>query len=174
MLLLDEPTETDQQLSDPETPVDPPDEADGDDGAGGGPGPWVTVATFWNPTEAHVARIKLESEDIDCVIVDENLVATQWLWATALGGIKLQVPATKAVRAHELLETSAARAAIQPGREPLFDGQVRCPRCGSEDIYHSRFSRRASFISILLLGIPLPFVQHRTRCAACGFEWKQA
>jgi predicted RNA-binding Zn-ribbon protein involved in translation (DUF1610 family) len=131
----------------------------------------VTIATFWSPTEAHIARIRLESEDIDCVMVDENLVATQWLWASALGGIKLKVPSQDALLARELLERSSRKRRVMAS-EPIFDGQMRCPECGSEEIYDARFSRRASFLSILLVGLPLPFLQRRRRCAECGFEWK--
>ena len=75
----------------PEIPYDDDGGWDGDDDEND-PTRWVTVATFWQPTHAHIARLKLESEDIDCMIIDENLVATDWLYASAVGGIKLQVP----------------------------------------------------------------------------------
>src|SRR3954469_15766262 len=74
--------------------VDPPADdggGDGGDDGDGDPGKWVTVATFWQATQAHIARLRLESRDIDCVIVDENLIATDWLYANAAGGIKVQV-----------------------------------------------------------------------------------
>ncbi|HEV7297850.1 MAG TPA: hypothetical protein VGN72_00675 [Tepidisphaeraceae bacterium] len=51
-----------------------------------------------------MARIKLESEGIDCLLLDENLVATQWLYANAVGGIKVQVPAADSDRARQALE----------------------------------------------------------------------
>ena len=147
-----------------------PPEDSGDDGDGK-PVRWVTVATFWTSAETHIARLKLESEGIECMIVDENLVATDWLWANALGGIKLQVPEEDLQRARELLTTRAQHILVAADGEPLFDGQARCPRCGSDDIYTQRFSRRMAFISILLLGAPLPLLRRRQRCAACGFDW---
>src|SRR5215216_1239561 len=55
-------------------------------------GPWETVATFWDPPQAHVARLRLEHADLPCVLLDENLIATDWFFANAVGGIKLQVP----------------------------------------------------------------------------------
>lgn len=150
---------------------------DGDNGGGGDDyrdngGRWVTVATFWLAPEAHIARLRLESEGIDCVIVDENLVATDWLFANAVGGIKLQVPADQAVRARETLAPAAGRPAADAAGEPLYDGQARCPRCGSDDVFRTPLSRRAAFLCILFLGAPLPLLRPRTRCAACGFEWK--
>jgi len=152
----------------------PPDDVDEDefDGDRGPPIRWVTVATFWQPTQAHIARLKLEAEDIPCVLLDENLVATDWLYANAAGGIKLQVPQDQATRAADLLETTTSKSLARPDPETLFDGQAACPRCGSREIYRSRFSKRWTFLSILLLNLPLPIMASRMRCAACGFEWK--
>jgi hypothetical protein len=89
--------------------------ADGDDGGGGddhgdaGRFRWVTVATFWKPTDAHLARIHLENEGIDVVILDETLVATDWFMANAIGGIKLQVPEPDSIVARSLLTTRRGR-----------------------------------------------------------------
>jgi hypothetical protein len=104
MLLADpiSPESQHQQID-----FDPPDNTDDQDGNGGGdhndPSNWITIATFWQPTEAHIARLKLESEEIDCLLIDENLVATDWLYANAVGGIKLRVPEAEAGRAITIL-----------------------------------------------------------------------
>jgi hypothetical protein len=167
-------------VADPEPPqthwmddddVAPPDDFDdGGEGEDGEPIRWETVATFWKPTDAHIARLKLESEEIDCVIIDENLVATDWLWANAVGGIKLQVPAPDAWRARALLDRGAPTT--PPSDEPVYDGLERCPQCGSDAIVEQTFSRRIAFLTILLLGAPLPFLRTGHRCTGCGFEWK--
>lgn len=148
----------------------PPDDR-GAEGDGREPGPWVTVATYSQSSAAHIARLKLESEDIPCLMVDENMVAMNWLWANAVGGIKLQVQAQDAPRAGRVLTTPAASAMARSNPEPLYDGQQRCPRCGSEDIFRAGYSRRFAFLSILLLGAPLPFRRRGMACAACGLEW---
>ena len=168
-----DPDDLDPDLPDVDDSV-PPDEGDEDefDRDRGDPARWITVATFWQPTEAHISRLKLESEDIPCVLLDENLVATDWLYANAAGGIKLQVPQEDAERATNLLETTTSKSLARPDPEPLFDGQACCSRCGSSDIYRTRYSKRWSFLSILLLGLPLPIRLARMRCAACGLEWK--
>lgn len=179
MTVVDELPDQDERLA-RSPPVDPPDdeEGGGDDGdhngdEGGGDGPWVTVATFWQPPPAHIARARLEAEGIDCVILDENLIATDWLFANAVGGIKLQVRASHAARATQLLEGRAPGAGAYPeSDEPLYDGQARCPRCGSSDVYPVRLARRLVFLSVLLLGAPLPIFARRSRCASCGFEWR--
>ena len=156
-------------------PIDddsPPDVIDSDDDDHDGDNSrWLTVATFWEPTEAHIARLKLESEDIDCMILDENLVATYWFWASAVGGIKLQVRETDFPEAMRLLKND--RPAEQSA-EPIYDGQLKCPQCGSEDIYPQRFSRRFAALSMILLCIPIPLLHPHQKCAKCGFEWKPA
>src|SRR4051794_22723882 len=48
---------------------DHPDDGNGGDDDGDAVR-WITVATFWDSTRAHIARLKLESEDIDCVVFD--------------------------------------------------------------------------------------------------------
>jgi hypothetical protein len=154
--------------------IDPPPVDDAGDGGDGGDGQerWVTVMTFWQPAEAHIARLRLEAEDIPCVIVDENMVAANWLWASALGGIKLQVPLGDAAQARQLLAPHSSSPGHDGSGEPLFDGQRRCPRCGSVDISSRRFSRKLSFLSVLLLGFPVPFfANRRKRCGDCRFEW---
>jgi hypothetical protein len=92
--------------AEPPPPVEPPD----DDGSGdpGDGRAWVTVATFWQPMDAQLARIKLESEEIPCVLLDENLVATDWLYANAVGGIKLKVPPRELDRAQRALQRAPA------------------------------------------------------------------
>lgn len=78
-------------------------EPDDDFNGDGRPIRWVTIATFFNPTQAHLARLRLESEGIDCVILDEFMAAH--VFAVAVGGIKVQVPAER---------VEEARAALAP------------------------------------------------------------
>src|SRR5688572_8820799 len=129
----------------------PPQEANEDEGDEGEPVRWVTVGAFWNASEAHLARLRVESEGIDCVLLDEFLVATDWLYANAAGGIKLQVPQAHAVRAGELLTRPPERREDDAGQAPRAVTATAaassgvCPRCGSDDVYRSWFSRRVFF-----------------------------
>ena len=136
-------------------------------GGGGGDGDdtrWAVVATFSHPMEAHLARIRLESEDVDCFLEDEYMIATDWLYSNAIGGVKLLVPEPDLPRARALL-----RRPSQPVVVPI-DGST-CPSCGSPDIHPQRFARRWVFLSILLLGAPVPFLSRKYRCAACASEF---
>ena len=63
----------------------------------------VTVATFGNTTEAGVALGYLQSEGIECCLVDENMTQILPLDFT---GVKLQVHERDAEAARALLETA--------------------------------------------------------------------
>ena len=192
----DEPLDGEPDAGDdtpPEEPVDPDDGGGDGGGDGGEPVRWVTVGAFWNSSGAHLARLRVEAEGIDCVLLDELLVSTDWLYANAAGGIKLQVPHADAARAHELLTQSRPRhddgERVQAADEvdevdeadeaDEADGlaatsaaspQGVCPRCGGTDVYRAWFSRRL-FFGLLLFGLPLPLPIPARRCRDCRNEW---
>lgn len=64
----------------------------------------ITVATFENQADAHIAKGRLEAEGLSPVLGDSHLVQTDWLYSAALGGIKLQVPEMEAERARQLID----------------------------------------------------------------------
>lgn len=153
-------------------------DGDGHDGEDGGDHgrddtPWVTVATYWTPVDAQIARLRLEGGGIDVIILDENLIATDWLYANAVGGIKLQVPAPAAARACALLVRPGDTAVARNDGQPVSDGQTLCPQCGSPDIYPASLSRRLSVLALFVCSLLLPLaLGRRSRCAACGYEWR--
>jgi hypothetical protein len=63
----------------------------------------ITIATFQQPVEAAMAQSFLDSEGIPSTLLDETTIATGWMLAGAIGGIKLQVSAEHAERAEFLL-----------------------------------------------------------------------
>jgi DNA-directed RNA polymerase subunit M/transcription elongation factor TFIIS len=159
----------------------PPDDADEGDDDGDESDRWITVATFSLPQQAHIARLRLESEEIDCFLIDENLVATDWLLANAVGGIKVQVREQDADRARSILD---ARAVLPDSdddddaddddepAESESSGPMTCPKCGSPDVERTWFSRRLFFLAVLI-GLPLPLPMRICRCTRCHHEWKQ-
>jgi hypothetical protein len=76
---------------------------------------FVTIATFLNPTEAYLAKLRLEEEDIESYVLDENmgniLVGVLQL---STGGIRLQVKQTEAERATAILEQGDTPAPEEP------------------------------------------------------------
>lgn len=67
---------------------------------------FVTVAAFDETFRADVARAALEDAGIEVRITDRELVAMEWVLATAVGGIKVQVPEADAARARGLLDAA--------------------------------------------------------------------
>lgn len=133
---------------------------------------WIAVASFSQPVEAHLARTKLESEGIPCVVQDEHLVRVDWLLSNAVGGVKVMVPAWDAEAARDVLRPRPRLVRRAEAGEPA-DGEMICPRCRSYDVYYIRYSRRAAGLFILLFGFLLPWRDRRWSCTQCGYEWKE-
>ncbi|TVM33705.1 hypothetical protein DQK91_10795 [Oceanidesulfovibrio marinus] len=122
----------------------------------------VTVFASTQSWESRLAQAALEAAGIEAFIADENLAHANWLYAGAVGGVKVQVRAAEKERAEAALtEAGVTRTARR-----------RCPKCGSEDTRSSRLPAYVILGSWLLLGIPFLFHTPRYHCRQCGHEWK--
>jgi hypothetical protein len=81
------------------------------------------VATFTTPDEARLAVSRLESAGIGAVIPDDLTLSQNYVFAPALGGVRVQVP-------DEDLDDSRSLLGLQP----LAGGVLACPNCHSNDI----------------------------------------
>lgn len=63
----------------------------------------LTVATFRNYVHAQLAQTRLLASGIPAFLFDDNTIRINWLWATALGFVKLRVPTVEAMEALEIL-----------------------------------------------------------------------
>ena len=70
---------------------------------------FVTVATYDKVTDAHIALGRLAAEGIEAQLFDENMVQMDWLYAIALGGIKLRVTRGDEKAARQVLETDYSK-----------------------------------------------------------------
>jgi hypothetical protein len=123
-------------------------------------GKLVTIATFAQAWEAHLALGKLESAGIGVVLADENIVGIGGgLYSGLSGGIKLQVPAHEIERAMEVL----------PRR--VWVRQYRCPECGSVETRELDFTVGTKILFLCLLGVPYLFVRKRRFCLNCQMIW---
>lgn len=75
------------------------------------PEPLVTVAQCSLPPEAHAMRLHLEEAGIPVFLADEFTITMDWLLSNAIGGVKVQVPASFAEQALALLESFPASRA---------------------------------------------------------------
>jgi len=123
----------------------------------------ITVARYTHPTEAHIARMKLESEGVPVFMFSANLASANWLLSGALGGIRLQVPPSELARAREIL-----------GNMDEGAPSATCPACGSSKVRRARFWWKMAFLSVHFFSIPLPFSTGELKCDECGHEWDKA
>jgi hypothetical protein len=138
----------------------------------------VTVARFAytaDPvSEAELARIKLESEGIWCFLAGKNFAGVHWIASLADRGVKLQVRESDAERAKEILSRREKVEIDESeyGDSGAEEGEMRCPRCGSEDFKYEKFSRGVFYLGIAFLRFPVPFPRKKYRCNDCGEVWK--
>ncbi|WP_206052657.1 putative signal transducing protein [Neptunomonas marina] len=125
----------------------------------------TTIAHYDYPHEAHIARAKLESEGIPAVLADEQTITMQWLYAQALGGVKLQVPASAAETALALLAEDRSHAVDQ---EQGITSDDLCPACQSRHLSTHTKGKRVAFLVFLGLDFPLFPVSHYRQCDDCG------
>lgn len=130
----------------------------------------VVIAEFRDLPQAGLAQSTLEANGVQCFLENQYMVGVNWLYSTALGGIKLKVHARDAERANEILSS------FEPGYTEGLDEEkiapeATCPLCGSTKITTKNYTRKFAAIS-LLLSLPLFFFLKRNSCNECGHKWK--
>lgn len=149
----------------------------------------ITVASCSEPIEGHLLRTRLEDEGIRCFVADEHTVSANWFYSNAIGGMKLQVCEADLDEARDILisaleeresdDASVDWSEVNPDwtfdaeTETASEEQYSCPNCDSTEVFYEKFSKQWVFLSILLLGIPLPFLSREWSCRSCGETWKQ-
>ncbi len=113
------------------------------------------VATYPTTEAAYLAASRLESAGIDVEVRDEAIVSLNWMYALAIGGVRIAVAEEEAADARAIL--------CLPVLEP---GILRCPYCGSADVAVRTLSPAAGIL--LATGVPLPLSQQVADCRRCG------
>lgn len=125
---------------------------------------WVTIARYDLPYEAQIAHARLQAEGIQTFIADEYTIGMQWLYANALGGVKLQVRARDAAWAAEILANDySADVEEQEGIDDL-----KCPQCQGVHLVPEIIGKRRAFFVFLGLDFPLYPISRGLRCPDCG------
>lgn len=150
----------------------------------------VEVATFLYVHEAEMARALLEARGIEAFVQDGEMARANWMLATAIGGVKLEVAAADARRAVEILEADHSGEPVDWEERPETVGggpapptgeatgaarpeDETCPGCGSRDVTFRRFSKGAIILTILFLGVPILILRRRFTCNSCLRTWKE-
>lgn len=117
----------------------------------------ATVARFATPHEAHLARLRLESEGIEAFLADEHLNRIQPLLGPALGWVRLQVADEDLLAARRILTTDdpgAEAALARLGPEHLGQLSVRA-RAPAWRAMPAGFGRWLFWIVIALVTVSL-------------------
>ena len=129
------------------------------------------LRAFTHVLDAHVARSALDTAGIPTHLADDNIVAANWLFSNAVGGVKLQVPSDRWQEARDLLEGPVDTEPFVPDSTAATDEDASpgvCTRCGSNRFEPITLGRRWAALSWLLLGVPLVPVHRVVRCRQCG------
>ncbi len=94
----------------------------------------VTVAQYPFRTAAEAARLRLEAEGIPAFLADAEIVDMNWLLGTALGWIRLQVPAADAERAARILQTVEKRRLMRRWRASMFSEKGNTTMADENDV----------------------------------------
>jgi len=119
---------------------------------------FVILQSFDNYMEAHLLMAKLQSENIECWLQDENTLTINPLWTNALGGIKLFVTKQDIGRAYEIFRES----------ENNRKKAIECPKCKGHNIELVSTPRKAANWFSAIFNIGADKVNH---CFDCGHEF---
>jgi len=141
---------------------------------------WIIIITFIYPHEAHLAKGVLESEDIDVQIKDEMTAQVNNFYSTAIGGVKLLVQEKDAERAYNVLKEAGyikeeeKKENVKVSTLETFSKEYaqQCPYCQSDNVIKQKTPGYIVLFSILLLGLPLPFMKKTYYCFDCRKEWR--
>jgi hypothetical protein len=132
----------------------------------------VTVATFDNLSDAHIYRGKLEANGIPCQLENENMVHINWLYANAVGGIKLKVSEQDVQIALSLINEAYQSYGKSSGQmnNDLSQGFFVCPACGflNEQTVNKDKNSFISWLTSLWKGSPKFQV-----CKKCNSSWTE-
>lgn len=129
----------------------------------------VTLRHFRDLPEALLAKGCLDSADIECTLVGDNVVRLGWFWSNAMGGVQLKVAPSDADAANELL-TQPIPEKFEVAGIGAYQ-QPHCPNCQSLDVTFQELNRPVSYMT-MWLNVPIPVYRRAWRCHSCDVEWE--
>ncbi|AEA44462.1 putative signal transducing protein [Fluviicola taffensis] len=131
----------------------------------------ITFKTFDNSMDAHILKIKLESEGIVCFLFDEHIVSVNPLYSNLVGGIKLKINEEDLIHAKNIV-LELEQTPYTTDDEKI----IACPKCESKHIesgYKSMKSIGAVFSAITSFLLFIFPVYRKTvyKCLDCGNEF---
>ncbi len=128
-----------------------------------------TIARFQYSSEAQIIKGRLEADGIQVFLSDELTIDTDPLVSNAIGGVKLKVLSTDALKAQHILETIKKYSVDDEGNV------INCPNCKSEKIELFSTIKDVKSLFWFIFGVlfsSLPFyTRHKYRCEDCNTEF---
>jgi DNA-directed RNA polymerase subunit RPC12/RpoP len=129
----------------------------------------IEIANYQFSSEAYLFKGKLESEGIEVFLQNENIINTDPLLSTALGGVKLFVNSEDVLQSRQILEAIPEYSLDDKGE------LLTCPNCGSQKIFMTTTikdikSFLAFIYGLITLSMPL-FSKQKYKCENCNFEF---
>lgn len=128
-----------------------------------------TIARFQYSAEAQIIKGRLDPEGIQVFLSDNLTIDTDPLVSNAIGGVKLKVLSTQALKAQYILDTINKYSLDDEGET------IKCPQCKSEKIeLFSTIKDVKSFFAFILgclFGTMPLHAKHKYRCEDCKKEF---
>lgn len=115
------------------------------------------------PSEAEIARARLEAEAIPAIITQSEIVDMNWTLSNAVGGVKLCVREQDVEKALAVLDWDVD--AVHP--------DMRCPSCGSGRVSCEGYEPPWGYGLIELVRRVTVAKKKRWACQSCGANWKE-
>lgn len=136
----------------------------------------ITVARYFEPSEAHVVRALLESAGLRATVADEHHVTANYPISTAIGGVRVQVPDENIEAAKALVAAYASGELQRELEQDIGEEPEACPACGSVAVTgRVPVSTKMLAIAVFFLGsATFPTTDSVRKCASCGHSWSGA
>lgn len=131
----------------------------------------ITIAQYRDLPQAGLDKSRLEAQGLTCFLDNEFTIGVNWLYSTALGGVKLKVLEVDVAQAKQILQEDDKGTTEAGHVEEDLPLENVCPSCGATEIETRNYTRKFAAMS-LLLSLPLFFFLKRYRCKGCGRRWK--
>ncbi|TDP58837.1 DUF2007 domain-containing protein [Flavobacterium dankookense] len=127
------------------------------------------IGRYQYTSEALIYKSKLESEEIEVFIMDNNTVDSNPLYSNAVGGVKLFVNFENEEKAKFILSQISDFSLDENNK------LMKCPKCNEEQIemvtsINDFKSLLTLLFSILIVLIPF-YSRYKYKCQSCKFEF---
>ena len=127
----------------------------------------ILIKTFNSPIDANIAKGLLESNNIEGILFDENIVYTNPIYTTAVGGVKLLVRESDYESALKLFNETQKHS-------DRSNEKLECPQCNSIEVI-SKY--KYNWIALLVMLISFSFTPKaggikKYNCKKCNFIWE--